>query len=116
MREETHGMLRKSGSEEEANGKDLLGLPHSGLGQSCPQHCPQPEEPRITLTSDPLGQPLSIREVAILIGCSAWTVRQRYIPRGLPHLRLGPNGKLIFYRNQVIRWLLERQQKGGTIR
>jgi len=59
-----------------------------------------------------LGQPLSIKEAAKLIGCSAWTVRQKYVPLGLPHLRSGPNGKLIFYKNQIIRWLLERQQKG----
>lgn len=60
-----------------------------------------------------LGQPLSIREAAKLIGCSSWTVRQKYVPLGLPHLRSGPNGKLIFYKNQIIDWLLERQQKGG---
>jgi len=60
-----------------------------------------------------LGEPLGLREVGQLIGCSAWTVRQKYVPLGLPHLRSGPNGKLMFYRNQVIRWLLERQRKGG---
>ena len=60
-----------------------------------------------------LGQPLSIREAAKLIGCSSWTVRQKYVPLGLPHLRSGPNGKLIFYKNQIIHWLIERQQKGG---
>ena len=63
--------------------------------------------------TDPLGEPLDIREVARLIGCSAWTVRQKYVPMGLPHLRSGPNGKLLFYKNQVIHWLLERQRKGG---
>ncbi len=60
-----------------------------------------------------LGTPLSIREVARLIGCSAWTVRQRYVPQGLPHLRSGPSGKLIFYRDQVVRWIVNKQQKGG---
>jgi hypothetical protein len=60
-----------------------------------------------------LGTPLSIREVARLIGCSAWTVRQRYVPQGLPHLRSGPSGKLIFYRDQVVRWIVNQQQKGG---
>jgi hypothetical protein len=60
-----------------------------------------------------LGQPLSIREVAKLIGCSPWNVRQRYIPQGLPHLRSGPSGKLIFYRDQVVRWVLVQQRKGG---
>lgn len=61
-----------------------------------------------------LGEPLGIREVGNLIGCSAWTVRQKYIPVGLPHFRSGPNGKLLFYKNQVIRWLLRQQQEGGT--
>lgn len=61
----------------------------------------------------PLGAPLSIREVAKLIGCSAWTVRQRYLPKGLPHLRSGSQGKLIFYRDQVVRWIVNQQTKGG---
>lgn len=64
-------------------------------------------------STDLLGEPLGIRTVAALIGCSAWTIRQRYVPAGMPHLRSCPNGKLIFYRNQVIHWLLERQRKGG---
>jgi hypothetical protein len=61
---------------------------------------------------DALGAPLSIRDVARLIGCSAWTVRQHHLPMGLPCFRSGPTGKLIFYRNQVVAWIL-RQQKGG---
>jgi hypothetical protein len=64
---------------------------------------------------EPLGTPLSIKEAATLIGCSPWTIRQRYLPAGLPHHRLTPNGKLIFYRNQIIRWLLTEQQKGVRI-
>jgi hypothetical protein len=64
-------------------------------------------------STDLLGEPLSIREVADLIGCSPWTVRHRYLTDGLPHFRTGPTGKLIFYKNQVIRWLLD-QQKGGA--
>ena len=63
---------------------------------------------------DPLGAPISIREVANVLGVSPWTVRQRYLPQGLPHLRSGPQGKLVFYRQQVIRWILERQKKGGV--
>jgi hypothetical protein len=47
-------------------------------------------------TTNELGEPLGIREVAKLIGCSAWTVRQRHVPRGLPHFRSGPSGRLIF--------------------
>jgi hypothetical protein len=89
----------------------------ASLGQSYPQDCPSPEAQR-SVPNGPgvLGEPLSIREAAELIGCSAWTIRQRYIPKGLPHLRSGPAGKLIFYRQQVVRWILQeqtKQQKGG---
>jgi hypothetical protein len=59
-----------------------------------------------------LGAPLSIREAAKLIGCSPWTIRQRHVPNGLPHFRSGPNGKLIFYRDQVVAWILQQQRKG----
>jgi len=87
------------------------------LGQSYPQHCPTPKASENALSA--LGDPLSIRKVSEMIGCSAWTIRQRYIPEGLPHLRSGPAGKLIFFRNQVIAWILQQQhrtqkaQKGG---
>jgi hypothetical protein len=79
-----------------------------------PAGLPVPSEP-LEPNGDVLGEPLSIKEVAELIGCSPWTVRQRYVPIGLPHFRLGPNGKLIFYKNQIIRWLLTQQQKGGQV-
>jgi hypothetical protein len=87
-------------------------------GQSCPTCCPQ-EKPQIgeqerEQEDDALGKPLSINEVARLIGVSAWTVRHRYLAAGLPHLRVGCSGKLIFYTNQIVRWLLWQQQKGGT--
>jgi phage terminase Nu1 subunit (DNA packaging protein) len=63
-----------------------------------------------------LGEALTVKEVAALIGCSPWTVRQKHIPRGLPCFRSGPCGRLTFYRNQVVAWILEKQneQKGGT--
>ena len=64
-----------------------------------------------------LGEPLSIREVAKLIGVSPWSVRNRLLPSGIPCFRCGPNGKLIFYRTAVIAWLVSRQQtKGGLNR
>jgi hypothetical protein len=58
-----------------------------------------------------LGLPMNLRQVAQLIGCSAWSVRQRHIPNGLPHFRSRPSGKLIFYRDQVVAWILENQIK-----
>ena len=67
-------------------------------------HCPSGSE---------LGAPLNVSEAAELIGCSPWTVRQTLIPRGLPHFRFKASGRLIFYRDQVIRWI-EYQQQGGN--
>lgn len=60
---------------------------------------------------DLLGEPLDIGHVALLLGCSAWTIRQRYLPAGLPCFRIAKTGKLIFYRNQIIRWVLEQQNR-----
>ena len=94
-------------------------------GKSAPAPCPPRPGPFLREPGPPcgplgaglapcgaaLGEPLSIGEVAALIGCSPWTVRQTLIPRGLPHFRFRANGRLIFYRDQVIRWI-ENQQGG----
>lgn len=74
---------------------------------------PVPEPAPEGRSDDPLGTPLDIRQTAELIGCSVWTVRQKLVARGLPHFRSGPSSKLIFYRNQVIDWLLRQQKQGG---
>ncbi len=60
---------------------------------------------------------MGIVATARLLGCSAWTVRQKHLPRGLPCFRSGPSGRLTFYKNQVVAWILERQkeQQGGRI-
>ena len=94
-----------SGFTEDANGTETKAIALPGLGQSYPKHYPEPESP--------LGTPLSIKDVARLIGCSAWTVRQKFIPLGLPHLRSGPSGRLTFFSNQVVAWVLAQQQKKG---
>jgi hypothetical protein len=104
-------LLRKSSFADRPFPKQPLGFGASAPGQRYPQDCPYPEDAAGVL-AEPLGAPLSIKETAKLIGCSAWTVRQRHLPKGLPHHRASPNGKLIFYRNQIIRWLLRQQQKG----
>jgi hypothetical protein len=101
-----------SGFAESGNTLQIQGLSSVGSGQSCPEHCPQ----AIEFGNEPLGAPLSIRDVAGLFGCSIWTVRQSYLPQGLPYLRTGPRSKLIFFSDQVIRWILQHQQKGGTKR
>ena len=115
--------VRKSGFVEVQKRSIALGFSAVSLGQSYPQHCPYPDEANSAPASDEiLGPPLNIHEVSALIGCSAWTIRQRYLPAGLPHFRLGRSGKLTFYRNQVTRWVLRQQvhqqqihriQKGG---
>jgi hypothetical protein len=66
-----------------------------------------------------LGDPMKIEEVAELLGCSPWTVRQRYLRQGLPHLQASARGKLVFFREQIIAWVEKRQQqrqKGGQLR
>jgi hypothetical protein len=95
-----------SGFTANANSAETKALERPSLGQSYPKHYPGSE--------NPLGAPLSIKDVARLIGCSAWTVRQKYIPLGLPHLRSGPSGRLTFFSNQVVAWVLARQTKGGN--
>ena len=54
---------------------------------------------------------MTILEVAALLGCSAWTVRQRYLPRGLPYFRSCAAGKLVFFRSQVTHWILNQQSE-----
>src|SRR6202011_1706015 len=95
-----------------AKSRHLLGFSPLSLGQPCPSHCPaQPGAflrgpgPVSDRRGAGLGTPLDIRAVARLIGCSPWTVRQTAIPRGLPHFRFGASGRLIFYRDQIIRWI-----------
>ena len=83
------------------------------LAQSCATHCARPHDALRQAATPDLGPPMSIREVARMLGCSAWTVRQQHMPRGLPHFRSGPNGKLIFFRDQVVAWILTQQKKGG---
>lgn len=103
--EENKEERRMSGFEKNGNFTPIQEFSRAPVGQSCPEHYPQ--------ASDTLGEPLSILEVARLIGCSAWTIRHRYLPQGLPHFRSGPAGKLVFFRNQVVAWILQQQQKGG---
>lgn len=110
----TPRMLRKSGLPNRANPLQTLAKEAHDPGQSYPQRCPPPNEAIIPALREPLGEALSIREAAHLIGCSPWTIRQKYLPAGLPHHRLSTQGKLIFYRNQIIRWLLREQEKGGS--
>lgn len=91
----------------------LSGFPKSGNSD---QACPESAHPAAGVR-DTLGEPLAIEEVAQLLGCSAWTVRQRYLRQGLPYLQARPRGKLIFFREQVVAWTLKRQrQKGGILR
>src|SRR5262245_36938681 len=104
-------LLRKSRREPRHFRKQPLAFPKPELGHSCPQRCPSPDERALAPSPDPLGAPLDIKAAARLIGCSPWTVRQKYLPLGIPHHRASPNGKLLFYKTQLIRWLLARQDK-----
>jgi hypothetical protein len=79
----------------------------------CPEHCPYRDGSTESVNLFPLGEPLTIEDVAILLGCSPWTVRQKYLPQGLPHVRASASGKFVFFREQIVHWILARQEKGG---
>lgn len=100
-----------------AKAAENLGFSPAPLGQRYPTPCPDPyplpNGATASAPTDPLGEPMSIREVARMFGCSEWTVRQQYVPRGLPCFRLSPAGKLLFFHNQIVRWVLERQNLGS---
>lgn len=116
---QTHGNGLKYAPAHDGKPAESLDLSALRLGQMNPQHCPHPEEtiPGSAARSQLLGQPLTIDEVAAFLGCSPWTVRQRYLRQGLPYLQARARGKLIFFREQVIAWIEKRQrQKGGLIR
>ena len=111
--------VRKSGFANGTKPLQKLEVSTSCRGQSYPQHYPYLESPiREIGALDVLGEPLSIRGVARLLGCSPWTVRQKFLLAGLPHFRSGRHGKFVFYRNQIVQWILDNQkrQKGGVIR
>jgi hypothetical protein len=107
-----------SNSMVPANSTENFGISHAprvpdGAGQSA-----KPESALSALPSAPgLGEPMTIEDVAALLGCSPWTVRQRYLRQGLPYLQARARGKLIFFREQIIAWVEKRQrQKGGIPR
>ena len=104
----------KYGRPRAANAAETLEFNEIGLGQRNPQHCPHPEGEPEDRAANSLGDPMTIRDVARVFGCSEWTVRQRFLPAGLPHFRLSRSGKLLFFHNQIVRWVLAKQrQKGG---
>ena len=113
----TDRKIRMSGLAEAGKPLESLRISPAGLAQSWAKQWatrtgPEDRVP-VEAHGERLGAPLSIRAVAAMLGCSPWTVRQRHIPEGLPHFRSGPNGKLVFFRDQVVAWIFHRQQKGG---
>ncbi len=102
-------MPRKSRRSGTPNAAQTLRLMLPSLGHSsphpCPTQCPHDDRP------NPLGEALTIGEAARLIGCSPWSVRQTLIPLGLPVFRSTAGGRLIFYRNQVVRWIEDQQRR-----
>jgi hypothetical protein len=111
----------KAGLVETRKSARLRPFPASKPGQCWPgywlgQPGPILREPEAVSAASPLdlGKPLNIAEVGDLIGCSPWTVRQTLIPKGLPHFRFTASGRLIFYRDQVIRWIEKQQEDFKT--
>ena len=95
------------------NHADSLGFSQVCPGQSRPRHCPYLRDANDSVGLSPLGEALTVDDVALLLGCSPWTVRQKYLPQGLPHVRASASGRFVFFRKQVVHWILERQEKGG---
>jgi hypothetical protein len=116
------GIWRSAERHESHFGKggtaaDLLAVSRRGLGPHGPRHDPYLDEAEEALHGPPLGTPLTIEDVADLLGCSPWTVRQKYLPQGLPHLRASASGKLVFFRarSSVGFWNdSNNHMKGGT--
>ena len=93
--------------------KESLSVPREGV---IPSAHAKSTRPSASVDRD-LGSPLTIEEVADLLGCSPWTIRQRYLRQGLPYLQASARGKLTFFREQIIAWVEKRQrQKGGLLR
>lgn len=107
-REETHVRFH-SGQYAVDSIEVSAAKPRAELPEALPVALALPGE-RETSALDPLGEPISIGAVARILGCSVWTVRQRFLPAGLPHLRLGRKGTLHFFRHQVVQWILRHQQ------
>jgi len=108
----------ESGIRKWRKAAELLEIMQPPIGQHYPKHCPtQPVAsgglPGASGSADRLGPPLDIGQVARLIGCSPWSIRNTWIPKGLPFFRSGASSKLIFYEAQVVRWIERQQQKGG---
>jgi hypothetical protein len=108
----------KAGVPQARKPARLRAFPAPGGGQCCPPHCPPQRgpivrEPRpfVRPPAPALSQSLGIQQAAELIGRSPWTVRQTLLPRGLPCLRFRASGRLIFYSDQVIRWIENQQEE-----
>ena len=88
--------------------RDSGGTPRPALADALAALTSSPEGSQ----DGPLGEPMSVQEAARLIGCSVWTLRYRLLRQGLPHFRLSGSKKLVFYRKQVVAWILEKQREG----
>ena len=80
-------------------------IPQAQPGQGTSESTRPPKARSISA----LGRPLSVRQVAAMLGCSVCTVRQTLVRQGLPVFRFGPRGKLVCFENQVIAWLRKLQ-------
>jgi hypothetical protein len=87
---------------------DLGSLP---IGQLWPSHWPTAGEPQESRPG--LGRPLTIRQVAAMLGCSPWSVRNTWMPKGLPFVRTGECSRIYFFEEQIIDWLKEQQGGNG---
>ena len=108
----TDRKIQRTGFATDANPFEFKAISHDGLGQSYPSHWPCISRALKSATRSVIRFRSAKSHGCRIPGALAWTVRQRHLPQGLPCFRAGRAGKLIFYRNQVVAWIL-KQQKGG---
>lgn len=109
---------KESGFAGAPKAAQVLEMMRPPVGQRCPTQKPMPEGAARAKTgsaaaSDRLGSPLNIGQVAAMLGCSPWSIRNTWIPKGLPFFRSGASSRLIFFEAQVVRWIEHQQAKGG---
>ena len=82
------GDIRNSGQAANGNRTETLSFCSYDLGQCCPHHYPHRRDFE-DITGDPLGAPMTISQVAKLLGCSIWTRNLLHANKAIDKLQAG---------------------------
>jgi hypothetical protein len=102
--EEMSGEARMSGFGDSEKPFNSQGFLSESLGQSYPHHYPQGDEPSANRFRS------RGRRCDRLLGLDG---APSLPAAGTAALPSGPAGKFVFFRKQVIAWILQQQKKGG---